>query len=155
MDRRDLGSWLSGPRSALDAAGIDLGYRGERLGLPESGPGSVAGWGARIGAVFIDWICCAIIAALFWGPYGSGRHSIATLILFFIVKSLFTILGGASFGQRLLGIKVVSLVDPYVKPWKAILRTFLICLVVPAVIYDRDSRGLHDKAAGTIDVRAR
>lgn len=155
MDRRDVGSWVSGPRSALDAAGIDLGYRGERLGLPEDGVGSVAGYGKRIFALFIDWICCAIIMALFFGPYGSPRHSIATLIFFFFVKSIFTVLGGASFGQRLLGIKVSSLSTPYVTPLKAFLRTFLICLVIPAVIWDRDGRGLHDRAAGTVDIKTR
>jgi len=35
----------------------------------------------------------------------------------------------------------------------ALLRTLLICLVVPPVIYNRDRRGLHDLAAGTVTVR--
>jgi uncharacterized RDD family membrane protein YckC len=34
------------------------------------------------------------------------------------------------------------------------LRTALLMLLVPAVIVDRDGRGLHDKAAGTVVVRA-
>jgi uncharacterized RDD family membrane protein YckC len=34
-------------------------------------------------------------------------------------------------------------------------RTVLLCLVIPAFIWDRDGRGLHDKAAGTVVVRAR
>ena len=33
------------------------------------------------------------------------------------------------------------------------LRTLLLCLVVPAAIWDGDGRGLHDKAAGTAVVR--
>jgi uncharacterized RDD family membrane protein YckC len=33
------------------------------------------------------------------------------------------------------------------------IRAFLLCLVIPAVVYDRDRRGLHDKAAQTIVVR--
>jgi len=35
------------------------------------------------------------------------------------------------------------------------LRTLLICLVIPAVIWDRDGRGLQDRAAGTVVVKAR
>ena len=35
----------------------------------------------------------------------------------------------------------------------AVLRTLLICLVVPPVIYNRDRRGLHDLAAGSVTVR--
>lgn len=156
MDRQDIGSWIAGPRAALDAAGIDLGYRGERLGLPEQGPGSVSGYGRRFGAIFIDWICCAIIATLLTPfPYGSQGSSLATLGIFFIVKSVFTMLGGASFGQRLCGIKVVALGRPFVNPGWALLRTLLLCLVIPAVIWDRDGRGLHERATGTVTVKAR
>ena len=35
----------------------------------------------------------------------------------------------------------------------AIVRTLLLCLVVPAVVWDADGRGLHDSAAGTVIVR--
>src|SRR5690606_24457686 len=47
-------TWLGGVRSA----GVDLGYPGERLGLPEEGSGSVSGWGRRIAALVIDWMIC-------------------------------------------------------------------------------------------------
>ena len=33
-------------------------------------------------------------------------------------------------------------------------RTLLLCLLVPALIWDRDGRGLHDKAVGSVLVRA-
>ncbi|MGW7596026.1 RDD family protein, partial [Streptomyces rubiginosohelvolus] len=39
MDKRQaIGSWLSGPRAAAEEMGVDFGYRGQGLGLPESGP---------------------------------------------------------------------------------------------------------------------
>lgn len=157
MDRRDVATWVSGPRAALEASGVDLGYRGERLGLPESGPGSVAGYGARIGAIFIDWISCAVIAKLILPQYayGSRGSAIATLVIFFIVKSIFTVLGGSSFGQRIFGIRVAAFGKSYVPVWRSLLRTLLICLVIPAVIYDRDGRGLHDRIARTVVVRTR
>jgi len=157
MDRRDVATWVSGPRAALDAAGIDIGYRGERLGLPPEGVGSVAGYGRRFGALFIDWIASALVAHLLFPQfsYGTQQSGVATLSVFFIMKSALTMLGGASFGQRILGIRVIALGKPYVNPWRALLRTLLICLVIPAVIWDRDGRGLQDRAAGTVVVKAR
>ena len=38
--------------------------------------------------------------------------------------------------------------------WRPIVRTVLLVLVIPAVIWDADQRGLHDKAAGTVLVRS-
>ena len=38
--------------------------------------------------------------------------------------------------------------------WRPVGRTALLALVIPAVIWDADQRGLHDKAAGTVLVRA-
>ena len=35
----------------------------------------------------------------------------------------------------------------------ALVRTALLCLVVPAVVWDADGRGLHDRVAGTAIVR--
>lgn len=32
-------------------------------------------------------------------------------------------------------------------------RTALVCLVIPAVVWDRDTRGLHDRAMSTVCVR--
>ncbi|PZU30429.1 MAG: RDD family protein, partial [Microbacterium sp.] len=37
--------------------------------------------------------------------------------------------------------------------WRPIVRTLLLCLVIPAVIWDADQRGVHDKAAGTVLLR--
>ena len=157
MDRRDVATGVSGPRAALDAAGIDLGYRGERLGLPEDGVGSITGFGRRLGALMIDWLASALVALLLFPQfvYGSEQSGFATLGVFFVMKSIFTLLGGASFGQRLLGIRVISLDKGYVNLWRAPVRTALICLLVPAVIWDRDGRGLQDRLTNTVVVRSR
>ncbi len=74
---------------------------------------------------------------------------------FFLAElTLFTWLVGASFGQRLLGIAVVRL-DGGGAPGltRAFLRSVQICLLVPAVVWDRDGRGLHDRSVGTVVVR--
>jgi uncharacterized RDD family membrane protein YckC len=153
LTREDLGSWLSGPGAVI---GTDQDYRGQRLGLPESGPGSVAGFGRRLVALVIDWLACLLLVRLFLPhiDYGTPDSSLATLGFFLAELTLFTWLVGASFGQRLLGLAVVRL-DGGGGPGlvRALLRSLQVCLVVPAVIWDRDSRGLHDRSMGTVVVR--
>ena len=61
-NRNAIGSWLSGPRAAAEDMGADFGHRGERLGLPQEGAGSVASVGRRLGALFVDWGIAVLIA---------------------------------------------------------------------------------------------
>ncbi len=146
---------MSGPRAASQAP--SLGYRGDRLGLPESGPGSVAGFGRRLVALFVDWIAAEMAAvALTRGhpAYGSTGFALVVLAVFAAEVFLLTWLGGASFGQRLLGLRVASLIDRPFGAFRAFARTVLLCLVVPAVIWDRDGRGMHDRAVASVVVRA-
>lgn len=48
---------------------------------------------------------------------------------------------------------MVALSTGTVSPGRALLRTVLLCLAVPALIWDRDGRGLHDRLAKTVEVR--
>ena len=66
-----------------------------------------------------------------------------------------TWLAGGSAGQLAYGLRVVRLDGQPIGLLRAALRTLLLCLLIPALIWDRDGRGLHDKAAGTVVVRAR
>ncbi len=154
VDSREvLGSWLEGPRAAAEAAGVDFGYRGERLGLPEEGPGSVAGFGRRLAALVVDWALCLLVATLV-APYATPEHSLAALGVFVAEVGLLTATLGASFGQRLLRLRVARLDAPVpVGLPRGLLRAALLALVVPAVVWDRDGRGLHDKAVRTVVLR--
>jgi uncharacterized RDD family membrane protein YckC len=147
--RRDLAGWLEGPKASLEGQGYEFGYKGQRLGLPESGPGAVAGMGRRFVALLIDWLACVLIARLI----DSEPNPVLPLVLFFAQVSLFTALIGSSFGQRIMGIRVMSLTTGRLDPLRAVLRTALLCLVVPPLVFDRDQRGLHDKAANSVTVR--
>ena len=60
---------------------------------------------------------------------------------------------GSTPGKRLFGLRVVALGTGRVQPLRALLRTALLCLAIPALIWDRDGRGLHDRLAGTVEVR--
>ena len=108
-----------------------------------------AGTGRRFLALMIDWLMCLLIARL----VGFGSTSLSTLVIFFIEVSILTTLQQASAGQRILRLRVVDFTTYGIVPSKKILiRTFLICLVLPAV-FTRDSRGLHDWVANSVVVR--
>jgi uncharacterized RDD family membrane protein YckC len=135
---------------------IEQGWPGERLGLPERGSGSVAGWGRRLLALVADWLLSMLAAGAFVGTNvwsGGGAGAWAPLTVFAAQVWLLTASLGASAGQRIVGIRVVAVNGGPVGLWSALIRTLLICLVIPPVIYDRDQRGLHDMAVGTIVVR--
>lgn len=146
MDRRAIGSWLSGPWSALGSP--QRGHRGMRYGLPESGPGSVASFGRRILALAIDWWVALLIGL---GLLRLGQAWVPVILAAEYVLLLPTL--GMTIGMRLLGIRVLNLHTGGLPRWPAVLvRTALLLPVLPAVIADRDGRGLHDRAAGTIVV---
>ncbi|MEZ5185798.1 MAG: RDD family protein [Candidatus Nanopelagicales bacterium] len=150
FSRRDVAGWLEGPKASLENQGYDFGYKGQRLGLPETGPGSIAGFGRRFVALTIDWLACVLVANLL----STGQPpAFLPLVVFFVEVALLTALMGSSFGQRIVGIRVVSLEHGRLDPARTALRTLLLCLVVPPLVFDRDQRGLHDRAAGSAAVR--
>ncbi|MEU9169263.1 RDD family protein [Streptomyces sp. NPDC048420] len=155
MDKRDaIGSWLSGPRAAAEDAGVDFGYRGQQLGLPEEGPGSIARPGRRLGALAVDWAMSVLIASqLITQSYGDPSTSNWSLLVFFLMGVLTVGTIGFTPGKRLFGLRVVALDSGRVHPARALLRTVLLCLALPALIWDRDGRGLHDRLAKTVEVR--
>jgi uncharacterized RDD family membrane protein YckC len=151
--RQAIGSWLSGPRAAAEDAGVDFGYRGQQLGLPEEGPGSIARPGRRLGALAVDWGICVLIAyGLITDGYGQATSNWA-LLLFFLMSVLTVGTVGFTPGKRLFGLRVVVLETGTVNPLRALLRTALLCVAIPALIWDRDGRGLHDRLAHTVEVR--
>ncbi len=153
LSRDDVGSWLSGPGSVRPD---DEGYRGQRLGLPETGPGSLAGVGRRLLAIAVDWVACLLLVRLFLPTidYGTPSSSLATLGFFLAELTVFTWLAGASFGQRLLGMAVVRLDGGGgAGLLRAFVRSLAICLVVPPLVWDRDGRGFHDRWVGSAVLR--
>lgn len=128
-------------------------WPGERLGLPETGPNSVGRVGRRLAALAIDWASAMIIALVFL-PYESGLYSWLTLGIFVLLQVLFIPTIGGSVGHRLVGLRVVPVSGGWVGLWRPIVRTALLAIVVPAVIWDSDQRGFHDKLAGTVLIRA-
>ncbi|MFD5032756.1 RDD family protein [Streptomyces sp. NPDC058220] len=154
MDNRQaIGSWLSGPRAAAEDMGVDFGYRGERLGLPEQGPGSVARPGRRLGALAVDWALCLLIAygLLARGDWqASGNWALGVL---FVLSVLTVGTVGSTPGKRLFGLRVVAEDGGRLGMGRVLVRSLLLCLAIPALIWDRDGRGLHDRLARAVQVR--
>ncbi|MFB8028525.1 RDD family protein [Streptomyces sp. NPDC056465] len=154
MDNRQaIGSWLSGPRAAAEEMGADFGYRGERLGLPQEGPGSIAPLGRRFGALFIDWAVCMVIAYGLLAP-GDQQAAGNWALGVFLVMSLLTVgTVGSTPGKRILGLRVLAEDGGRLGVVRVVLRSVLLLLVIPAIVWDRDSRGLHDRLARAVQVR--
>ncbi len=106
----------------------------------------------RLSAITLDWLMSWAVAALIFQSFlGLGQW---ILLIFFLEVLILTALQGASAGQRILKLRVLSWPDQLlVSPFKIALRTILICLVIPAVVTDTQSRGLHDRFAKTIVVK--
>ena len=134
--------------AAPDATGADQNWPGERLGLPRSGPRSIARLGRRIGALCIDWALSIAVSVAFFAYDG-----FATLVVFAATQIVFIVSTSGSIGHLVLGMRVVPMAGGWVGLWRPIVRTLLLSIVIPAVIWDRDQRGMHDRLAGTVLVR--
>jgi uncharacterized RDD family membrane protein YckC len=135
-------------------------YPGEHLGLPEFGAGSIAGWSRRFGALLIDWIACSLIATAFFYHPAAGHVTnlleqprLWPLAVFGVEDCLLTAFTGFTIGKRLVGLRVIRLDGRPVGFVAGLIRTVLLMLIVPALMMDRDLRGLHDKAAKTVVIR--
>lgn len=131
-------------------------YPGERLGLPREGPGSVAGWGRRFAALGLDWFAALLVASALTGGASwtsNGWEAWAPMGVFLVQATVLTALAGGSFGQLSLRVAVLRLDRRPLNLLQALLRTFLICLVVPPLIFTPDGRGLHDLAVRSVTVR--
>ncbi len=133
-------------------------YPGESLGLPRSGPGSLASWRPRIAALLLDWGASMIVAVFAFGAgvlREGGWRAWMILTVFFVQKALLTALAGGSFGQILARVRVVRLDGRQLGWWRAIARTAMICVVLPAVVIGAERRGLDDLVLGTVVVSRR
>jgi uncharacterized RDD family membrane protein YckC len=118
----------------------------------------VASWGRRILALSVDWVASVLVVLGLTGGAVLGSHGWEAwlpMLVFLVEASLLTPLVGGSFGQVVTRLAVVHPNGKPVSLLAALLRTALICLVVPPLVYNRDRRGLHDLVLGTVTVRRR
>jgi uncharacterized RDD family membrane protein YckC len=121
--------------------------RGAALGLPASGPGSLAPFGRRVGQYLLDAVAAGLVTALFTAPEAPRLWSLLT---FGVMTVVFLLLTGQTPGMRLLGLRLAHPhPDQRVAPWRAVVRTALLVALLPALVVDSDGRGLHDRLTDT------
>jgi uncharacterized RDD family membrane protein YckC len=122
-------------------------YPGQRFGLPERGPGSVASMPRRVLALLIDWLLSMLIA------YWLTRSQFWTIAVFAVEVYVLTATTGFTVGKRLTGIRTIRLSGGPVGFRWALVRTAILLTVIPPLLSDRDLRGMHDRASDTIVIR--
>ena len=132
------------------AASASADWPGKRLGLPAAGRRSIGRLGRRITGIAIDWALSLVIT---YGFFHRDPDGFIALGVFVVTQIVFLWVANGSIGHLIVGLRVVPLDPGYLGLWRPVVRTLLLAIVVPAVIYDRDQRGIHDRWAGTILVR--
>jgi hypothetical protein len=138
-----------------DTAGAAQRYRGQSIGLPPSGPGSLAPINRRLAAFVLDLLLAGLVAAPFvhrgdlsgMAAHLPGQWSLIPLALDYLIGLL---LLGRTLGMYLTGLRVVRVDAPLaVGPGRALARTALLIALLPALVVDQDFRGLHDRLTAT------
>lgn len=128
-------------------------WPGERLGLPREGPHSVGRVGRRIAALLIDWAIAVALTCLVFGYTLLNYDGFVVLVVFVILQALQLAVFGWSAGHRACGLRLITLTGGRVGLWRPVVRSVLLGLAVPALVWDSDQRGFHDKIAGTVLIR--
>ena len=135
-------------------------FPGERLGLPESGRGSIARFGRRFVGLMIDWFSAVLVVMLVsrtdylsLAANPAGQFTILGVFAALQILGLWTMSG--SLGHRIMGLQLVSVAGTRGWLWRPVVRSVLLALVIPALVWDSDQRGFHDKIAGTALLKTR
>lgn len=117
--------------------------------------------GRRLLGITIDWLSCYAIALGFFAGSGSfadrvPQARIPVLVLLFAEYTISVALGGASFGHRIVGLKVVRFSDGgSPTPLQAIIRCALLLPLVTAITFDENGRGVNERLSNTVLVKVR
>ena len=111
--------------------------------------------GRRFAAITLDWLSSYLIAIVFFSGPGtflerSSHAGVPALILFFTQYFLLVALQGASAGHRVCRMRIVNFADggrPTIL--QALMRSVLMVIVVTAITYDENGRGIHERLSRT------
>lgn len=120
-------------------------YPGERLGLPQDGPGSMASFGRRIIGLLIDW---GVAVAITY--FAFDYHPVAVMAVFIVLTWLSIALLGGSIGHLLCGMRLNTIAGAAPGWWRPLVRQVLVMLVLPPLVSDEDGRGVHDVLTGLV-----
>ncbi|CAB4752078.1 unannotated protein [freshwater metagenome] len=109
----------------------------------------------RMAAITLDWLASYLIAIVFFSGSGTflertAHAGVPALIIFFIEYFLLIALQGASAGHRIFRMKIVNFYNggrPTIL--QALIRSLLMVIVITAVTYDENGRGIHERLSKT------
>jgi len=112
------------------------------------------GQGRRMLGLLIDWALCYFITWGFFADPGTGAFTPIVYFLYLGQYLFFSILGGATPGHRIVGLKIVRFFDGQMPtPKQALIRTALLAIVVTAITFDENGRGINERLSGTVLIR--
>jgi uncharacterized RDD family membrane protein YckC len=114
------------------------------------------GQGRRMVGLLIDWALCYFITWGFFADPGTGAFTPIVYFLYLGQYLFFSVLGGATPGHRIVGLKIVSFSDAQMPtPRQALIRTALLAIVITAITFDQNGRGINERFSGTVLIRSR
>jgi uncharacterized RDD family membrane protein YckC len=111
--------------------------------------------GRRLAAISLDWLSSYLIATVFFSGPGTflertTHAGTPALLIFFLQYFLLITLQGASAGHRIFRMRIVNYEDgqrPTIR--QAFIRSALMIIVVTAITYDENGRGIHERLSRT------
>jgi len=117
--------------------------------------------GRRALGILIDWLAAYAVTLGFFAGGGTlldrSRGVGGTVLLIMAIEYLVLVtLGGASFGHRLVGLKVIRFSDGgAATPVQVFIRTLLLVIVITAITFDENGRGVNERLSNTVLVSTR
>ena len=112
--------------------------------------------GRRMLGVLIDWLMSYAIAIGFFVEFGEPSMGAVVFLTFTAQYLLFAALGGATPGHRIVGLKIVRFSDGAMPtPLQALIRTGLLVLIITAITFDQNGRGINERLSNTVLIGTR
>ena len=117
--------------------------------------------GRRLLGITVDWLAAYAVTLGFFAGSGTllerSRGAGGTVLLVLAFEYLILVsFGGASFGHRIVGLKVVRFSDGGVAtPLQALIRTALLVVIITAITFDENGRGINERFSNTVLVKTR
>jgi uncharacterized RDD family membrane protein YckC len=117
--------------------------------------------GRRMLGISLDWLAAYAVTLGFFSGGGTllerSRGVGGTVLLVLAIEYLFLVsFGGASFGHRIVGLKVVRFSDGgAVTPFQALVRTLLMVIIITAITFDENGRGVNERLSNSVLVSTR
>lgn len=109
--------------------------------------------------ITIDWLAAYAVTLGFFAGSGTflerSRGIGGTVLLVLAFEYLILVsFGGSSFGHRIVGLKVVRFSDGgAATPVQVLIRTLLLLVIITAITFDENGRGVNERLSNTVLVR--